>query len=54
MLRQKLVDKVLSAVDTERLVETAMALVEVPSPTCEARDAADRLAEILQSDGFAV
>lgn len=54
MLRQELVNKVLSAVNTERLVETAMALVEVPSPTCEARDAADRLAEILHSDGFAV
>ena len=54
MIPAQLADSVLSAVNTDRLVETAMALVEVPSPTCNAREAADRLAEILQADGFAV
>jgi len=54
MLPQTLTDTVTSAVNTERLVETAMALVEVPSPTLKARAVADRLADILQSDGFSV
>lgn len=33
---------------------TAIALVEVPSPTCSAGAVSDRLAEILQNDGFTV
>ncbi len=54
MIPTELADGVVSAVNTDRLVETAMSLVEVPSPTCNARAAADRLAEILQAGGFAV
>ena len=54
MIPTQLADSVLSAVNADRLVETAMALVEVPSPTRNAREVADRLAEILQADGFAV
>ncbi len=54
MIPKQLAATVLSAVNVDRLVETAMALVEVPSPTCKAREVADRLAEILQADGFAV
>ena len=49
-----LVEKVRSAVKRDRLVETAIALVEVPSPTRSAGAVADRLAEILAGDGFAV
>ena len=49
-----LVEKVRSAVNRDRLVETAIALVEVPSPTCSAGAVADRLAEILTRDGFAI
>ena len=41
-------------IDRERLVETAMKLIEVPSPTGDAGAAADRLAGILADDGFAV
>ena len=37
MIPKQLAATVLSAVDVDRLVETAMALVEVPSPTCKAR-----------------
>ncbi len=54
MIPKELADSVLSAINTERLVETAMALVEVPSPTRSAGAVADRLAEIIQADGFAV
>jgi succinyl-diaminopimelate desuccinylase len=43
-----------AAVDGARLLDTAVALVGVPSPTCEARAVADRLTEILRADGFAV
>src|SRR5260370_515757 len=38
----------------ERLLNTAARLIEVPSPTGAAGAAADRLAEILSSDGFPV
>jgi acetylornithine deacetylase/succinyl-diaminopimelate desuccinylase-like protein len=47
-------EKVLAAVDEKRLLETAVALVDVPSPTLSAGAAADRLAEILTADGFSV
>ena len=52
-LSSDLVEKVRTAVNPNRLVETAIALVEVPSPTRSAGPAADRLAEILTSEGFA-
>ena len=45
---------VLEFIDPQRLLDTALALVEVPSPTRNAGAAADRLASILASDGFAV
>jgi succinyl-diaminopimelate desuccinylase len=41
-------------VDPGRLVDTALKLCEVPSPTRDAGRVADRLAAILQADGFAV
>jgi acetylornithine deacetylase/succinyl-diaminopimelate desuccinylase-like protein len=43
-----------ACVDRERLLATAIALIEVPSRTGEAGGALDRLAAILESDGFAV
>ena len=46
--------KLLAAVNPERLLQTATALVEVPSPTRSAGAAADRLAAILREDGFEV
>ena len=45
---------VLEFIDSQRLLDTALALVEVPSPTRDAGAAADRLASILAADGFAV
>src|SRR5438105_10419195 len=42
------------AVDRGRLVETVRQLVAVPSRTGEAGAAADRLADLLRADGFAV
>ncbi len=47
-------DAVLAAIDEQRLLDTAVALVEVASPTLSAGPAADRLAEILHADGFSV
>ena len=44
----------MAAIREDRLVDTAVALVEVPSPTCEAGAVADRLASLLVEDGFAV
>src|SRR5690606_13366506 len=38
----------------DRLVATALRLIEVPSRTGEAGAVSDRLADILQRDGFAV
>lgn len=48
------VQRIQQAVNQQRLLDTAIALVEVPSPTCSAGAVADRLAELLQADGFAV
>jgi len=46
--------KLRTAVDRERLVDTARQLVAVPSPTGHAGAVADCLADILRRDGFAV
>lgn len=53
-LPQSQIDGLLAAIQPERLLETAMALVAVPSPTRSAGAAAERLAEILRADGFTV
>ena len=53
-LDQQLVNQLSSAIDVDRLVNTAVRLIEVPSPTCSAGNAADCLADILTADGFAV
>ena len=46
--------RITRAVDRQRLTDTALALIEVPSPTRSAGAAADRLAAILADDGFPV
>ncbi|MFT5373827.1 MAG: acetylornithine deacetylase/succinyl-diaminopimelate desuccinylase-like protein [Candidatus Latescibacterota bacterium] len=53
-MNQQKIDQVLAAIDEKRLLETAVALVEVPSPTLSAGAAANRLADILLADGFSV
>lgn len=47
-------DNVLQFVDEQRLIDTAKALIAVPSPTLDAGAAADALASILAVEGFAV
>jgi len=42
------------AIDPQRLAETALALIAVPSPTRSAGQVANRLAELLAAEGFAV
>jgi acetylornithine deacetylase/succinyl-diaminopimelate desuccinylase-like protein len=49
-----LCDRLSQAVNRRRLVETAVALIRVPSRTGEAGAAADCLARILAEDGFTV
>ncbi len=46
--------KVSQAVNRRRLVETAVQLIAVPSPTGDGGAVADRLAELLAADGFVV
>jgi acetylornithine deacetylase/succinyl-diaminopimelate desuccinylase-like protein len=53
-LGSELVERIRAAVNVDRLVDTAVKLIGKPSPTCEARPAADQLAEILTDDGFDV
>ncbi len=48
------VERLRTCVRPERLTETAMQLIEIPSPTRSAGAVADRLAEILRADGFLV
>lgn len=45
---------ILTAIDPQRLVETAIRLIDVPSPTRSAGKAADCLDQILTEEGFAV
>src|SRR5262245_58344864 len=47
-------ERVLAAIKPARLLDTALRLVEIPSPTCEAGAVSDRLAELLRTDGFEV
>src|SRR5262245_65237263 len=47
-------ERLRAAVRRGRLVRTAVKLIAVPSRTGEAGAAADRLAELLAEDGFAV
>src|SRR4051812_1676791 len=49
-----LLDRLKPHVNRDRLLDTAVRLVEVPSRTGEARPALDRLAEILTAHGFTV
>ena len=49
-----MVEKITRAVDEKRLLDTAVSLIELPSPTLSAGAVADRLAEILVAEGFAV
>src|SRR5262245_7200497 len=49
-----LVERVKAAVKRQRLVDTAVRLVSVPSKTGEAGPACDCLAQILKEDGFEV
>ena len=47
-------DRLRSAVRRQRLVDTAVKLIEVPSPTGSAGAVSDRLADLLREDGFTV
>jgi acetylornithine deacetylase/succinyl-diaminopimelate desuccinylase-like protein len=51
---ESLIERLKPHANRDRLVETARRLIEVPSPTGDAGAAADRLAELLAADGFAV
>ena len=48
------IERLRNSLDPDRLVETAVRLIEVPSPTRSAAAVADRLAEMLTSEGFPV
>ena len=47
-------ERIVRAVDRQRLTDTALALIGVPSPTRSAGHAADLLAAMLAADGFSV
>src|SRR5438067_398179 len=49
-----LIERLQPFVNRDRLVETAVRLVEVPSPTGDAGAVSDRLAAILKADGFVI
>ncbi len=53
-LNPAVIDAIRNAIDPQRLAATALALIAVPSPTRSAGAVADRLAELLAADGFAV
>ncbi len=54
MLSEDTVQRVRQAVNRQRLIETALRLIEAPSRTGEAGPCLDRLAEMLQKEGFHV
>ena len=51
---KELVERLAGAIQVDRLVNTAIQLIEVPSPTRSAGGAADRLTALLREDGFEV
>lgn len=53
-MNDQMVSRVAEATDEQRLLRTAIRLIEVPSPTRSAAAVADCLAELLEQDGFAV
>ena len=53
-LYQETIDKIRRAIQPERLLDTAVQLIEVPSPTRSAGAVADLLEQILRGDGFDV
>src|SRR5262245_50106863 len=53
-LTSRHVERVKEAVNRQRLVETVLELLAVPSPTGQTGAVADRLAQLLGKDGFAV
>ncbi len=50
----EMVRRIEQAVNRQRLIDTAVRLIEVPSRTGEAGACCDRLAELLRAEGFAV
>ena len=54
MISSEQVSRVRKAVNRERLLDTAVKLIGIPSPTRHAGAVADKLAEILIEDGFQV
>lgn len=54
MPSESVIQQICDAVNETRLVETAQALIGVPSPTLSAGDVSDKLEEILVADGFDV
>ena len=53
-LNQDVVERVSRAVRPDRLTELAVDLIRIPSPTRNAAEVADRLAEVLAAEGFEV
>lgn len=54
MLSDSVIQTISSGNNQQRLLDTAIALVDIPSPTRSAGKVADKLAEILTEDGFTV
>ncbi|MBT3601877.1 MAG: hypothetical protein HN521_02315, partial [Candidatus Latescibacteria bacterium] len=54
MPSEALVKQICDAVNRDRLVDTAVDLISVPSPTLSAGDVSNRLAEILVAEDFVV
>ena len=53
-MSNSLQDQLNAAIQVERLVDTAVKIIGIPSPTLSAKGAADKLEEILEEDGFTV
>ena len=47
-------EQIKQAIQPERLLQTAVRLIEIPSPTCNATEVADCLASMLTEEGFDV
>ena len=54
MITEKIRNIVCDSVDAERIVRTARALIDIPSPTRKAGAVSDKLSELLQAEGFEV
>lgn len=53
-MTESLLNQLEASIQVDRLVDTAVKIIEIPSPTLSAKAVSDRLTDLLKDDGFVV